>query len=116
MRFDPQAGVTDLKETNIGRRRHGRLEQEAVRCSLGHVVELSASGMKIRCRKVRRDVVDVHIWGLGSELTVKGRIVWSKRIGFFKHEAGVQFLDMTPELVRKVTTMGMTNRDRRAIA
>jgi hypothetical protein len=115
MRFDPQAGVTSLDDANEKRRRSGRLALEQVRCELGEVLDLSSHGMRVRSRKAFRvgDVRVIVIEGLGGTLGMKSRIVWIKRNGMFRHEVGFEFMDVDPDLARKLTQMAMANRRRR---
>ncbi len=114
MRLNPQAGITEIR-TESGRRRRGRVGQEAVICNIGMVSDLSTSGMRVRCRRVPKGEFIAHIVGLGTEVKIKGRVVWVRRYGLFRKECGVQFVDVTPELARQVTALGMTNRNRLSI-
>lgn len=114
MQIDPQAGVTDLNDKHDVRRQ-GRLGQEAVVCDLGVVLDLSTAGMRLRCSKIPKDEFTTKLIGLGSEVTVKGRVVWNKRAGLFKKLCGIEFVDLTDQDRDKITRMGMTNRKRRTI-
>lgn len=115
MRFDPQAGVTSLDDAEETRRRSGRLTLEQVRCDVGEVLDLSSHGMRVRSRKGFRqgDVRVVVIEGLGGTLGMRSRVVWVKRSGMFRHEIGFEFMDVDPDLARKLTQMAMANRRRR---
>ena len=115
MRFDPRAGLTRMSQRGSGRRRHGRLEQEAVACGLGSVVDLSASGMRVIGRRVPQGQFTTWIRGLGVETTVNARAAWSKRIGLFRYEIGVQFANVTPETAKQLAALAMNNRLRRAV-
>ena len=114
MQIDPQAGVTDLPEQSDVRRQ-GRLGQEAVVCDLGVVLDLSTAGMRLRCSRVPKKDFTTKLVGLGSEVTVKGKVVWSKRAGLFKKLCGIEFVGLTDQDRDKITRMGMTNRKRRTI-
>jgi len=117
MRFDPQAGVTKLGPASGGtRRKHGRLEQEAVMSGLGQVLDLSASGMRVLGRKsVPRGEFTTWIRGLGVSMTVRARVAWSKRRGMLRQELGLQFVNVTPDVARQLTDLAMSNRLRRAV-
>ena len=116
MRFDPQAGVTSLAEQESGRRRRGRLGQEAVISNIGTVMDLSTAGMRVRCRRLPRgEKFTVQIRGLGNEVKVQGRVAWQRRYGLFRREAGIAFIDVGPELARMITELGTVNRKRRTI-
>ena len=79
MRLNPQAGITNLK-TESGRRRRGRVGQEAVICNIGAVMDLSTAGMRVRCSKIPKGEFIAHLTGLGMEIKVKARIAWVKEI------------------------------------
>jgi hypothetical protein len=99
-----------------GRRRSGRLEQEMLYCEYGKVLDLSAGGMRIVCRRVPpagQLVIALH--GIDETFKVKARVAWKKRIGLLKHEVGFQFLDVSPQLSRKLTNLATTCRMRRAM-
>ena len=109
-RYDPQAGVNSLEEVHESHRKHGRLSQETVQSSLGKVVDLSAGGMKVICRKVPKDYFRVDIHGLGPTIRVTGIVRWSERIGLMKHICGVEFVGVDVEQARALTRMAMNNR------
>ena len=46
---------------------------------------------------------------------MRGRVIWSRKIGFRKSEVGIEFIEVTPELAQQLTTMAMNNRFRRAV-
>ena len=84
-------------------------------CNIGSVVDLSTAGMRVRCARVPKGEFIAHLTGLGMELKVKARIAWVKRYGLFRKEAGVQFIDVSPDLAKQITALGMTNRNRLSI-
>ncbi len=114
MRFDPQAGLTRLLRRSNNRRTGGRLEQEAVICDLGQVLDLSVTGMRVQCRRTPKEKFSTHLCGLGVQMTVHGRVVWSKKIGLLKHEIGVESISLSAEATTQLTPMAMNNRFRRA--
>ena len=114
MRFNPQLGVVHITEDTSGRRRSGRLRQEEVWCNLGQVKDLSSSGMRVIGKHVPKKPVITRIMGPAVEVTVSGEVKWSKRLGFRKHEMGVEFIEVTPELAEALTSLGVVNRRRSA--
>jgi len=113
MRFDPQAGVTRPIPDAATRRQRGRIEQESLTSNLGPVLDVSASGVRILARRVPKGEVTVELIGLGGRFEHRGRVVWSKRIGLFKHEIGIEFEDITPEMSQQLTRLATDNRFRR---
>ena len=113
MRFDPQAGVTRPIPDAATRRRRGRIEQEGLVSNFGPVLDVSAGGVRILARKVPKGQVTVELIGLGGCFTLRGRVVWSQRIGLLKHDIGIEFDDVTPEMARHLTRLATDNRLRR---
>jgi hypothetical protein len=115
MRFDPQAGLTNPRDgdDNPSRRRRGRLGQEAVISSIGTVLDLSPDGLRAMCRRLPEEgEIAIQITGLGGELEVMGRMVWSKRHGRSKFEVGIEFVDVSGDLARQINDLAMINRHR----
>ena len=44
----------------------------------------------------------------GPHLNVRARVVWTKRIGFRKHVAGLEFIDPPHNMLRELTKLGTT--------
>ena len=114
MRFDPQAGV-NKSDSEKSRRRHGRLPQETLLSNVGEIVDLSAGGFKVICRRIPEKQISVLIEGYKLPGTLIAEVAWSKRIGMFKHEVGLRFVGMTPEVAQALTSIAAVNRFRRAI-
>jgi Tfp pilus assembly protein PilZ len=57
------------------------------------VVDLSASGMRVltKVKLPKDESISFSIGTLDESLPVCGRVVWIKRAGFFKREAGIRF-------------------------
>lgn len=74
-------------------RKHGRVLCQDVSCSLGKVLDLSASGMRVTTgEKLPLDeCISFSIRAAEEAFQVCGRVVWMKRSGFFKREAGIRF-------------------------
>lgn len=90
-----------LTAQNKNARKSGRVRCQWTHCSLGVVEDISATGMRVICR--RRPAAEngarlaAIVEGLDGEFDVSGRIVWKKKIGFFKWEMGIEFDEVTPE-------------------
>jgi hypothetical protein len=108
--FLPQAGLTKVLGAVSNRRAAGRLHQEAVTCTVGTVVNLSAGGMQVVCCWVPRGEFPTTIRGLGMELEVLCRVAWTRRRGLLKREVGLEFVDVADDVARKLSQLAMTNR------
>ena len=98
LRLDEQAAAS--------RRRHGRVRCDETKCTLGEVLDLSASGVRVLIRgrvRLKKDSVTPMLLEIGDAVApVKAKVVWISREGWFRHTAGLQFVDLTPEQKAKV--------------
>lgn len=60
---------------------------------MGKVIDLSASGMRLQTgeKLPQNELISFTLQGLDGPLPLCGRVVWSKRSGFFKREVGIRF-------------------------
>jgi hypothetical protein len=91
-------------------RRFGRVRCQHVRCSLGDVVNLSASGLSARCRgrpayAVNEPIV-VTVEGLDGPFDLPSRVVWVRREGFRRFEVGVAFMAVSDAARRALSALG----------
>jgi hypothetical protein len=99
-----------LAPTVSERRRHVRIKQRSLHSNFGPVIDLSRSGMRVRSTRRLRGKLDVVLFNRnGPDLQVQARVVWSRRIGFRKHVAGLEFLDPPPNTVRELAKIGTTD-------
>jgi hypothetical protein len=104
--------VTLIKppEANDDRRAHARLPQEALKCNLGEVLNLSLGGMQVRCTRAPKDkIVEVELTYEGETIKVQAEVVRSNKIGFRKHELGLRFLDVDPETAKQLTRVSLNH-------
>ena len=100
LRLWPKCGKRTRNASERTPRRTGRLNQHTLMCNLGRVLDISAGGMRILCKKVPRSRVSVQLVGhpLPAKLTAVKQ--WSKRRGMFEHEVGLKFEDVTPAVAK----------------
>ncbi|MHC4908262.1 MAG: PilZ domain-containing protein [Planctomycetota bacterium] len=113
--FNPRANLMGSDEDAEGRRRaSGRLDQDTLACQLGPVSNISAGGMRLISRRVPLGEFDIQLIATGETMHLKGRVAWSRRVFLFKHEMGIEFIDVEPRLAKKLTRLAMNCRVRRA--
>lgn len=92
----------DCSNDPKNRRVAGRVALQHIECSLGSVQDLSSTGMKLMCKAKppieAGDVFSMVLIGLDSPVPVTCRAVWIRKSGWRAYQAGVTFMDMTPEL------------------
>ena len=97
------------------RRAHGRLPQELLQCNLGSVLDLSMSGIRVRCTRPPKGIVDVELMDLEDPVNLKAQVMWIRRLGFRKFEVGLNFLDVPPDVARQLTRVSLNHRLRRLL-
>jgi hypothetical protein len=103
----------DAEVTEPNRRNYRRRPQDALECSFGPVLDLSASGMRFIGKKMISGPIDIAIMGKGIDLKLKAKVVRCKKMGFRCYEVAVQFLD-DREIKRVVDWIAFWSANRRA--
>jgi hypothetical protein len=106
---------SDPLSNRTNKRRHGRLKCDLLTCALGEVMDFSASGMKVRYRgrlQVERgQVVDMALHAAGSTQNVKARVVHIHKAGFRRHDLGLEFVEVTPEVSKGLLALARIAMD-----
>ena len=89
-------------------RRHGRVRCESVKCSLGRVLDLSVSGLRVMSNKPIKDPEDsrtvvLDIFDEPVEISVS--VIWQYKVGFRKHLIGFEFDGIVDDTRRKLTDL-----------
>ena len=83
---------------NANVRAHGRMHGDGITCNLGRIENLSASGMRVRVRGrlhvAPLQTIPLTIHGPLGPFTLTGKIVWTQKLGFRRHDVGVQFVEI----------------------
>lgn len=99
------------------RRGKGRVRCDLLLSTLGEIVDLSASGLRVRTRGSQslqiNDVIYLKLSAPEEELLVKVQVVWTRRTGFRKHEVGMHFLNPSPQLQSKLIQIARVAADGR---
>ena len=87
-------------EHDDDRREYIRIAQNELESSLGQVLDISVSGMRVVCRHAPKDEQIVfQLNTTVNPIDVTGKIVWKQRLGFRKHEIGLSFVNASKELI-----------------
>lgn len=82
-------------------RRHARLTAEGIETDWGPVLDLSASGMRVRCGikpPAKGEAFFIAIHGRTTELSILAVCRWRRRDGMFHHQIGLEFVKPLPEV------------------
>lgn len=115
MRFDPQAGITWLASQFASRRAHPRLHQETLISSIGPVVDLSLGGARVLARRAHHGRMEFRIMDRHCAIVLDAEVMWSQRLGFRRHEIGVRFLNVSPDVSAAIGRLATDNRYRRVV-
>ena len=86
--------------THDDRRGDMRISQNELASSLGKVLDISVSGMRVICRHVpKEEQFEFQLNTSVDPVTVTGKVIWSQRLGFRKHEIGLSFKNASKELI-----------------
>lgn len=94
-RFQEQGSLRDP------RRRHGRVRCLDIDCNLGEILDVSASGMRVRTNQRPPTIgtsLTTTLTGLDGPVEFSGVVVWTKRSGFFKFEVGIEFRELSAQM------------------
>lgn len=101
----PSTKVAARKE----RRTRNRVMCEGLSCTLGKVIGLSGTGMRIRatgwCRIRQGDRISLTIRNSDLSLKLNANIAWVKKVGLFQYEAGMAFVDLKPQQMSELSLM-----------
>lgn len=82
-----------------------------IACSMGTLLDLSASGMRIRTRGTMPTVgtkFAVTIQGLEESLLVECVVRWTRKTGMLSRELGIEFENVNAEIRRSLTELAKT--------
>ncbi len=92
-------------------RRQPRYQTHGLTCALGDVIDLSATGMRVSCRRkpaVRRgDVLDFSIRAGSQRISLLGRVAWTRRASWRAHRIGVEFLSIRPGVAEALVELAL---------
>ena len=97
------------RRSRTERRKSGRVKQGTIACNLGSIINLSAGGLRLLSHRRLNGILSVELWDAHRGLRLRGKVAWCRRIGFRKHEVGVEFLNITPEIAGNLAAIAMDN-------
>ena len=102
--------VTDRSYAGPERRSAVRVDVRQLKCNLGRVLDLSSGGVRLLSRRKLRGWHVLTLFDRDGDVHIDVEVRWSRRLGLFKHEIGLQFLKVPPDITAKLTTLIFKNR------
>ena len=96
-------GLTDFVPRPANLRRHGRLLCQQVRCSLGAVLDISFSGMRVRSgtrAPSKGHAIMITLESMDACAIIPATVVWTRRTGIFRHDMGLEFGELSSDVRR----------------
>ena len=98
-------------------RRRPRFKQEMMSSSVGQVLDLSRSGMRVVGRRLEPG--STHVVRITCFDTAVGpidaRVVWTRKVGMFKWESGLEFLGVDDATSDALARAAMVSRNQRTM-
>lgn len=86
-------------------------------CSLGEIVDLSPLGMRVTCQGkcliLPGQMMDLNVAFPHGPVRIKGWIRWVKKSGFLAYEAGIQFVEVAPDVAAVLAATAWTTSSSR---
>ena len=99
----------DRYEVSSERRSATRIPQVELQCSLGQVLDITSTGLRVLCKRVPKDKwVKFNLNSTVDPIPVHAKIVWTKKVRFRRHEIGLRFVESSSEidkLVQRCSTL-----------
>jgi|CXWL01.1.fsa_nt_gi hypothetical protein len=94
------------------KRSGGRVVTQELHCSLGPVLDLSSSGLRVEANgkaPIREgQVFSMTLFTLAGPILVTCRAVWVKKVGWSRLQFGLQFMDVAEELRKAIREIART--------
>lgn len=90
-------------------RRRNRVNVVLLECELGQLLDLSLTGMRLRCK--RKPLLGDKPFTIAlrvsehTEVLLHARAIWARRAGLTSHEVGLEFIDVTPAQMSAISRL-----------
>ncbi len=92
------------------RRSAVRFKLGQLKCNLGRVLDLSSGGVRLLCRRKLRGRHELTLFDRDGGVRVEAEVRWSRRLGLWKHEIGLQFFNVSSDIAVQLTTLFSKHR------
>lgn len=91
-------------------RRAGRVTVGQLKCNLGRVLDLSSGGVRLLRRRKLKGRHELTLFDRDGGVRVEAEVRWSRRLGLWKHEVGLQFINVPSDIAAKLKRLFSKNR------
>ncbi len=102
--------ATDRSYAGPERRGAVRVDVRELKCNLGRVLNISSGGVRLLSWRKLRGWHEITLADSDGGVRIEAEVKWSRRHGLWKHEIGLQFLNVPPDIAAKLTTLVFRNR------
>ncbi len=102
--------AVDRASAGLENRSAGRVHAGQLKCNLGRVFDLSSGGVRLLSRRKLRGWQEITLLDKDGGLRIEAEVRWSKRHGLWKHEIGLEFLNVPSDIAVRLTTLVSKNR------
>ena len=82
-----------------------RLKVQFLKCNLGSVLDLSLGGMCVQSWRRLRGRHKVKLYNADNGVRLQAEVRRCERVGFCKHEVGLEFVDVEPEVAEALIVL-----------
>lgn len=106
-----------VEKTAASKREAPRHRAHSLTCNLGDLLDLSTSGMRVRCRRAPQTTghMDIVLTDYTRPGEIVADVVWVKPSGNFHFEVGLKFRKLSRELTSRLGSIALSHRFRRAV-
>ncbi len=102
--------VADRSYAGPERRSAVRVDVRQLKCNLGRVLDLSSGGARLLSRRKLRGWHVIRLFDTDGDVHIDVEVRWSRRLGLFKHEIGLEFLNVASDIAVQLTRLVSKNR------
>ncbi len=102
--------VTDRSYAGPERRSAVRFKLGQLKCNLGRVLDLSSGGLRLLSWRKLKGRHEITLFDRDGGVRIEAEVRWSRRHGLFKHEIGLQFLNVPSDIAAKIKRLFSEHR------
>lgn len=88
------------------RRDAERRSPDWLMCSHGSVLDVSRDGLRLLSTKRLNGVYQIRLWDNRETMEVVAETIWTRRLGFRRHEIGLRLVGLEPAVADQLDELG----------